>query len=88
MADPNPTVGELFKAKAVTDEQVNAAVEAYCDNPTTASFAITDCYAINLLDAVTVHDFTRRVLSDPSSSRALKRDAIRTAILLARAQKA
>ncbi|KAB7783507.1 hypothetical protein [Methylorubrum populi] len=62
MVDSNPTVGELFKSKAVNDEQVNAAVEAYCDNPTTASFA--------------------------SSSRALKRDAIRTAILLARAQKA
>ena len=30
MADPNTTVGELFKAKAVTDEQVNAATEAAC----------------------------------------------------------
>ncbi|MBA8913813.1 hypothetical protein [Methylorubrum thiocyanatum] len=29
MADSNPTVGELFKAKAVTDEQVIAAVDAY-----------------------------------------------------------
>jgi hypothetical protein len=29
MADANPTVGELFKAKAVTDEQVNEAVDAY-----------------------------------------------------------
>ncbi|MCJ2028718.1 hypothetical protein MKK50_04750 [Methylobacterium sp. J-043] len=28
MPDPNPTVCELFKAKAVTDEQVIAAVEA------------------------------------------------------------
>lgn len=28
MADSSLTVGELFKAKAVTDEQVNAAVNA------------------------------------------------------------
>jgi hypothetical protein len=28
MADANPTVGELFKAKAVTDEQVSALVDA------------------------------------------------------------
>ncbi|CAO4138548.1 hypothetical protein [Methylorubrum aminovorans] len=40
MPDPNPTIGELFKAKVVTDEQVNAAVEAslaktmrVCDQP-------------------------------------------------------
>ena len=28
MPDPNPTVGELFKAKAVTDEQVSALVDS------------------------------------------------------------
>ncbi|MBB2965041.1 hypothetical protein [Methylobacterium sp. R2-1] len=27
MPDPSPTVSELFKAKAVTDKQVNAAVD-------------------------------------------------------------
>ncbi|SOR32713.1 conserved protein of unknown function [Methylorubrum extorquens] len=27
MPNSNPTVSELFKAKAITDEQVNAAVE-------------------------------------------------------------
>jgi len=27
MPNSNPTVGELFEAKAITDEQVNAAVE-------------------------------------------------------------
>lgn len=88
MHEPSTTVGELYKAKAVTDEQVNAAVEAYCDDPTTTGFAITDSYAINLLDAVSRHNFTQMVLSDPASSRGLRRGAIRTAILLARAQRA
>jgi phosphoserine aminotransferase len=88
VSDPNPTVGELFKAKAVTDEQLNAAVEAYCDNPTTSGYAINEHYAVNLLDAVTMHDFTQRVLANADASRALKRAAIRSAILLARAHKA
>ena len=87
MLEPNPTVGELVKAKAITDEQVSAAVEAYCNDPTTAGFMISDDYAVNLLDAVTVHDPTRWTLLDPESSRALKRGAIRMAILHARALK-
>jgi hypothetical protein len=30
VSDNSPTVGELFKAKAVTDGQVNAAIKAAC----------------------------------------------------------
>jgi hypothetical protein len=88
MADPNPTVGELFKAKAVTDEQVNAAVEAYLARPHTAAYPITDGYALNLLDAVSGHRFASEVVANPESSPTLKRGAVHTAILLARAQKA
>ncbi|MGW5960199.1 hypothetical protein [Methylorubrum thiocyanatum] len=88
MADPNPTVGELFKAKAVTDEQVNAAVDAYLARPHTAAYPITDGYALNLLDAVSGHRFATKVVANPGSSPTLKRGAVRTAILFARAQKA
>ncbi|MCP1539024.1 hypothetical protein [Methylorubrum extorquens] len=88
MADSSFTVGELFKAKAVTDEQVNAAVEAYLADPETSAYRLTGGYSINLLDAVSRHSFSQQVLSNPNASQPLKRDAVRTAILLARVQKA
>ncbi|QIJ76170.1 hypothetical protein GU700_17170 [Methylobacterium sp. NI91] len=88
MPDPNPTVGELFKAKAVTDEQVNAAVEAYLVKPETDAHLIADGYVLDLGAAVAGHGWASQVVANPESSPGLRRSAVRTAILLARAQKA
>ncbi|CAO4156498.1 hypothetical protein [Methylorubrum aminovorans] len=87
MADANPTVGELFKAKAVTDEQVNAAVDAYLARPETDAHPIADGYLLDLGAAVAGHGWASQVVANPESSPGLKRGAVRTAILLARAQR-
>ena len=87
MADSNPTVGELFKAKTVTDEQVNAAVEAYLADPDASAHPIADGYTLNLAAAVAGHGWAGQVVANPESSPGLKRAAIRTALLLARAEK-
>ncbi len=42
MPDPNPTVGELFKAKAVTDDEVKAAVEVDMSNAETGAHSIAE----------------------------------------------
>ncbi|CAO4186240.1 hypothetical protein CLBKND_04929 [Methylorubrum aminovorans] len=88
MADPNPTVGELFKAKAVTDDEVNAAVDAYLAKPETDAHTIADGYALDLAAAIAGHGWASQVVGNPESSPGLKRSAVRTAILLARAEKA
>jgi hypothetical protein len=88
MADPNPTVGELFKAKAVTDDEVNAAVEAYLSDLEAGIFPIADGYVVDVDAAVVKHLWASHVIANPESSPGLKRGAVRTAILLARAQKA
>ncbi|MDV2984140.1 UNVERIFIED_CONTAM: hypothetical protein Q9R58_07485 [Methylobacteriaceae bacterium AG10] len=88
MADANPTVGELFKAKAVTDEQVNAAVEAYRADPGTTAHPIADGYSLDLAAAVAGHAWASQVVANPEAGPGLKRAAVRTAILLARAEKA
>jgi hypothetical protein len=87
MPDPNPTVGELFKAKAVTDEQVNAAVDAYHADPATSAHPIADHYSLDLAAAVAGHAWASQVVANPESSPGLKRAAVRTAILLARTEK-
>ena len=88
MADCSPTVDELFKAKAVTDEQVNAAVEAYLADPTVGVIRIADGCGVDIAKAVEAHPFTRATLAGAKPGPSRKRKAIRAAILLARAQKA
>lgn len=86
MADANPNVGE-FKAKADSDEQVNEAVGAYLDDPESDTHPITDGHVLDLAAAVGAHPWTSQVAASPESSKDLKPGAIRTAILLAPAQK-
>ncbi|UYW34503.1 hypothetical protein [Methylorubrum extorquens] len=88
MADSLPTVGELFKAQAITDEQVNAAVEAYLKDPETRAYPIADGYVLDLAAAVAGHGWASSVVGSPEFSLGFKRGAVWTAVVLARAQKA
>ncbi|MBB5762629.1 hypothetical protein ABEV34_09410 [Methylorubrum rhodesianum] len=81
------TVGELFKAKAVTDEQVSAAVETYLTKPKTSAHPIADGYTVDLGAAVARHGWARRLMASPKTNPLLKRAAVQTAILLARVKK-
>ena len=82
------TVGDLFKAKAVTDAQVNAAVERYLVAPETSAHPIAEGYTVDLAAAVAGHGWASRVAANPRTHPLLKRAAVQTAILLARARKA
>lgn len=88
MADPNPTVGELFKAKAVTDEQVSALVDAALSGKLDDRAELAEGYVLDLAAAMKASAFATAVLRDKTSKPGARRNAARTAILLARAQKA
>lgn len=83
----SPTIADLFKAKAVTDEQVDRAVETYLAEPRTSAHPIAEGYTVDLAAAVRGHGWARRVAADPMTNPVLKRAAVQTAILLARAKK-
>jgi hypothetical protein len=87
MADSSPTVGELFKAKAVTDDEVNAAVEAYLTDLEAGIFPIAAGYVVDVDAAVVKHLWASHVIANEESSPGLRRAAVRTAVLLARVQK-
>jgi hypothetical protein len=88
VSESSPTVGELFKAKAVTDEQVSAAVEMYLSDLEAGIFPIAAGYVVDVDAAVVRHLWASHVIANEESSPGLMRAAVRTAILLARAQKA
>ena len=81
-------MGELFKAKAVTDEQVSALVQAVLAGQMDERARIGDEYRVDVAAAVKASAFATAVLRDKTSMPGAKRNAARTAILLARAEKA
>ena len=84
MPDPTPTIGELFKAKAVTDEAVNAAVDAVLAGKTSKPFPIAEGCTVDLADALARHPPSIRAVNDPDRPEKFRRTMARTAILLAR----
>jgi len=87
MAESPPTTGELFKAKAITEEDVVAAVDAYMADPTTTLFVMGEGYGLDLAEAVRTHEWAFVTVSHSTATDHLKRAAVRTAILLARPEK-
>lgn len=88
MPDSNPTVGELVKAKAVTDEQVSAPVDAVLAGKLDERAELAEVYVLDLAALVKASAFATSVLSDKTSMPGPRRNAAQTAILLARAEKA
>ena len=84
----NPTTGELFKAKSLTDADIDAAVDAFMADPTTTLFVLKDGYRIDLAAAVRTHEWASVTVGTKDATEHLKRVAVRTAILLSRPEKA
>ncbi len=87
MADSSPTVADLFKAKTITDDDVSRLVRAVLDGARDRA-PLADGYTVDLGAAVEANDFATRVLANPDSQPGARQNAARTAILLARAEKA
>jgi hypothetical protein len=83
----NPTVSELFKSKVVTDDEVDAAVEAVLADLATAAYPLAAGYALDLNAAIQASTFATLVLRDDHATQRQKQHAVRTAILLAHSVK-
>ncbi|MBX9933595.1 MAG: hypothetical protein K2Y56_19090 [Methylobacterium sp.] len=79
-----PTVGELFKAQAILEADVAAAVDAFIADPTLTTFLMGDGYSLDLHGAVSDIPFALSMMANLDAKPASKRSAIRTAILLTR----
>lgn len=80
----NLTTGELYKAKAILEADVVAAVDTFMADPTTTAFLFGDGYRIDLAEAVHSHEWASVTVGTKDATEHLKRTAVRTAILLAR----
>src|SRR3954464_11953392 len=60
------TTGELCKAKAIADEDVTAAVDAYMEDPAIARFDFGEGHSLDLAAAVDAHAPAWKALTDPT----------------------
>ena len=80
-----PTIGELYKAKVILEDAIEAAVDAFMADPTAATaFPVGDSYKVDLVAAVAASKFAREAMVSPDAADHLKRAAVLTAILQAR----
>ncbi|MGU3402156.1 hypothetical protein [Methylobacterium brachiatum] len=71
------------KAKAIVDDDVAKAVNAYMADPKTGLHPLGDDYQLDLAETVEGHPWAKAEVARADASENLKRHAVRTAILLA-----
>lgn len=77
------TVGALVRAGRIGAEAIEAAVSAYLADPAPGPRPVGR-YRVDVAAAVAANAFTRDVLDDPDAPEPRRRNAVRTAIRLAR----
>ena len=80
----DPTFGDLYKAKAILEADLEAAVEAYMTDPSIDQFAISGKHIADPAAAVKASTFATLMLCDPANAPKSKRSAVRAAILLSK----
>ena len=80
----DPTIGDLFKAKTITGDEVNAAVDVFMRDATIFLFRFASGHTLDVAAAVRANRHATAIIIEPTAKDGGKRLAIRTAIMLAR----
>jgi hypothetical protein len=79
------TLGDLYKAKRLTDDDLTAAVAGYLADPTPGQSEIAEGVRLDIGAAVLESPYATEILAREGAPEAQRRMAVRTAILLAKA---
>ncbi|ACA16502.1 conserved hypothetical protein [Methylobacterium sp. 4-46] len=79
-----PTLGELFRVRAVTDGELSAAVTSFFADPRPGPREIARGIRLDIAAAVAAHEWACRVVADEAIVATARRNAVRAAILRAR----
>lgn len=78
-----PMTLDLLATLDIVDDDVWAVVDAYLADPTSRMVAFGEGYRIDPAAVVASHPFARTLMDQPWAGDALRRAAVRAAILLA-----
>ncbi len=77
------TIEAAYKLNLITDEQLDAAVTDYLNDPTPGLHQLAEGIVIDVSAIMLANPYAREILADPNSSEGQMRMAVKTAILLA-----
>ena len=77
-----PAAGDLSKAKTVTDDELNAAVDVFMRDPTVSMFRFASGHTLDLAAVVKAHEPARAAVAHSDRSEKFRRGMVRTAIQL------
>ncbi|WP_245442830.1 hypothetical protein [Methylobacterium terrae] len=77
------TIGDLYKRGRITNEQIDAAVTAYLNDPIPGPRPLTQEIAVDVCAIMQTNPHAREILAMRDSTEAQMRMAVRTAIMLA-----
>ncbi len=83
-----PTTDDLVLQGVVSNDEVDEAVAAFLGPQAATRFHFQTGYWLDIQEAVASHPFAKATISGGSAKPARKRGVVRTAILLARPEKA
>jgi hypothetical protein len=82
MAKRSPTVSDLRKAAEITDQEIDASVNAYVAKPAAAPFRFASGHEVDAAAAVDSYQPAIAAVVDPNRTAKFKWTMIRTAVLL------
>jgi hypothetical protein len=88
MATRPPTISDLRRAAEITDQEIDAAVDAYLADPQAEPFSFASWYKLDVAAAVYGYELAKAAMADTDQTRMFKWTMIRTAVLLAHPVKA
>ncbi|GJD52713.1 hypothetical protein OPKNFCMD_5479 [Methylobacterium crusticola] len=79
-----PTMGELYKALTLSEDNLLTAIKTYLEDPSKPVILEAGEYRLDVGAAVQAHPWAREMLARETATKVFREGAVRTAVLLAR----
>ncbi|WP_267359347.1 MULTISPECIES: hypothetical protein [unclassified Methylobacterium] len=82
MAKEIPSVGDLRRKSEVTDDEIQAATNAYLKDEKAGPFAFKSGHTIDVATAIEHHPQAKKLLADKATTPGLRRTMVITAVII------
>jgi hypothetical protein len=82
MAKEIPSVGDLRRKAEITDDEIQAAADAYLKDEGAEPFAFKSGHKIDVAKAIEMHPQAKKLLADETTSPGLRRTMVMTAVIM------
>jgi hypothetical protein len=82
MAKEIPSVGDLRRKSEVTDDEIQAATDAFLKDEGVEPFAFKSGHRVDVAKAIEMHPQAKKLLADEATTPGLRRTMVMTAVIM------